>query len=74
MFSYEFCEHLSKNTFFYRKPANEIRHERFFVNILKISEKRFFDVLQEFSKSLLKFAKYLSADGCFVKRKILLRE
>ena len=47
------------------------------MNFLKISKERFFDPLQEFSKSLQKycqkmFAKYLSADGCFVKTITLL--
>ena len=40
----------------------------FFKNFLKVSKKRFFDALQEFSKSSQNtgekmFAKYLSADG-----------
>ena len=40
------------------------------MNFLKIYKKRFFDELQEFSKSSQNtgekmFAKYLSVDGCF---------
>ena len=66
VFSCEFCEHLSKNTFFYRTPLLaasvkacnftkiRLRHGCFFVNFLKISEKRFLDALQEFFKSLQK--------------------
>ena len=48
-----------------------LRHGWFFVNFLKLFG-TYFDALPEFSKSLLKywrkkFAKYLSADVCFVK-------
>ena len=48
----------------------------FFKNFLKVSKKRFFDALQEFSKSSQNtgekiFAKYLSADGCFAKTILL---
>ena len=59
VFSFEFCEHLSKKPFFYRTPqvsASEkacnftkirLRHE---FSFCEFSE-RFFDALQEFSKN-----------------------
>ena len=44
-----------------------LHHGCIFVNFLKLSETHF-DALLEFSKSSQKyFAKYLYADGCFVK-------
>ena len=48
-----------------------LRHGWFFVNFLKLFG-TYFDALLEFSKSSRKYwqkklAKYLSADGCFVK-------
>ena len=98
VFSCEFCEHLSKNTFFYRNTPvaayvkawnfTKIRFRQgcFFVNFLKIFG-TYFDTLQEFSQNFSKssqkvhkntgekmFAKYLSADGCFVKATILLKQ
>ena len=51
-----------------------LHHGCIFVNFLKLFE-TYFDALLEFSKSSQKywrkkFAKYLSADGCFVKTNI----
>ena len=63
-----------------------LRQGCFFVNFLKIFG-TYFDALQEFSQKFSKslqrvykntaeemFAKYLSADGCFVKATILLKQ
>ena len=75
VFSCEFCKRLSKNTFFYRTPplAASVKacnftkikfwHRCFFANFLKISKKRFFDAMQEFSKSS---QKYWQKNVCWV--------
>ena len=90
VFFCEFCEHLSKNTIFYRTPQvaasvkacnfTKIRLCRgwvFFVDFLKIFRTFFWYAARIFwklTKLLVKkrFAKNLSADGCFVKTIILL--
>ena len=86
-FSCEFCKHLYKNTFFYRTPPlatsakacnfTKIRFAGgcFFVDILKMNVflmqcKNFLKVHKNTGEKM--FAKYLSADDCFVKTIILL--
>ena len=86
LFPCEVWEDLSKNTFSYRTPLlaasvkacnfTKIRFATgvFFVNFLKISKELLLMHCKKFTKVLVKymFAKYLSADGCFVKGIILL--
>ena len=82
VFLCEFCEHLSKNTIFYRTPQvaasvktcnfTKIRLCHmwvFFVDFLKILRTAFWCAARIFWKLLVKkrFAKNFSADGYFVK-------